>query len=255
MGPLGDLARHATYTHFVGSDRFRDLHPKVGMAGDARELQGRGPSPAWRPAGEFHFAAGRHPNKEQKENIIDYAVQILSACAGRAKLAPEIRLRSVVSCHVDGNARVLPRQAAEQGGAVAGDEGVGFPVFDQAGDRIARAAERLHADAAAAEEAGVEFDVFGHDAVAEFAETRGSIRATSGSPTSAGAATSRRRSPACAAPRRLRQAGRWRRVRRGRPAAVGRGRDRGGEEERRGSRHSRSRNSIGHAADGHQAIP
>jgi len=47
----GDLARHATYTHFVGSDRFRNFsYPRLAWR-VIRELQGRGTSPAWRPAG------------------------------------------------------------------------------------------------------------------------------------------------------------------------------------------------------------
>ncbi len=53
------------------------------------------------------------------------------------------------------------------------------------------------------EETGVEFDVFDDRSAVEEYAGRGSTRATSGSPTSAGAATSRRRSPACAPPRRL----------------------------------------------------
>ena len=57
--------------------------------------------------------------------------------------------RAGVQCHVNGNARLFPWQAADPRGALARHEGAGLSVLDHAFDRLARAAERLHADEAA----------------------------------------------------------------------------------------------------------
>ena len=74
-------------------------------------------------------------------------------------------------CHVDGNARLFPWQAADQGSAVTHHERARLSIFHYAFDRLARAAERLHADKSARGGDRVEFDVYNdHSSVEEFAD-------------------------------------------------------------------------------------
>src|SRR5262245_14043949 len=68
-------------------------------------------------------------------------------------LASEVHATSIDNSisvtHVDGNSRLLSWQVADQGGAFARNEGTGLSFLHQAGNGVARAPKRLHADDAA----------------------------------------------------------------------------------------------------------